>query len=615
MKCNRASPINLRMSGAGVVRQQCWNGSTRRKVMRGGSLETLRQRLVLAGQKRDLFRSGLPSVQRITKTDQGRLDFLQMCYYKANDEYEMAMRRNVFPQGDRESDRFLALDTDQQRASVRTFLNSCTDVESILDIRSTIARNCPILAEYMTQYIGYTRMEIGEFVVNKVLDIVLLNQAALSEFLGSDACRLVNPDVTPDVAQLRDRRIVRDRRIADALFAMLDADGSGGIEFDEVEALFYNIGVQNIVDRELFRSFDTDGDRSLDRGGFLMLMQHVFGFLEDSVKDRLFNAIARQTPTSGSTSHASDATSSLVKSNPPPPTSSPVRPPPGSYEHSQMPDPDSMIPGTAHTYRELGQCFAIDPSKVDDVIRRNGASTARQVHDAARALINRPLGFQIMAECARHGTGMNWDSIRNPSQRELDALRVQMTNDLHMWLSRSDDRRFRSNHCRRSVIDGMVTKMLDNIAFDTLEQSNFRLAVLAFEFLKCQPPAFQTEWAKLWTRDNIESYTGTLERFTADDILPLPNEDFGRIDKRGNQDFRSTFKGCEYSIWATNHCEVYRKSGFHLLSILPKSSFGEHTFHVPVGSSSEFSSSLVTFTQAPSHEQTTTCGGKNCLHG
>jgi hypothetical protein len=183
-----------------------------------------------------------------------------------------------------------------------------------------------------------------------------------------------------------------------------------------------------------------------------------------------------------------------------------------------MPDPDSMIPGTAHTYRELGQCFTIDPSKVDDVIRRNGASTARQVHDAARALINRPLGFQIMAECARHGTGMNWDSIRNPSQRELDALRVQMTNDLHMWLSRSDDLRLRSNHCRRSVIDGMVTKMLDNIAFDTLEQSNFRLAVLAFEFLKCQPPAFQTEWAKQWTRDNIESYTGTLERFTADDI-------------------------------------------------------------------------------------------------
>jgi hypothetical protein len=31
--------------------------------------------------------------------------------------------------------------------------------------------------------------------------------------------------------------------------------------------------------------------------------------------------------------------------------------------------------------------------------------------------------------------------------------------------------------------------------------------------------------------------------------LPLSNEDFGRIDKRGNPDFRSTFQGRAYSIW------------------------------------------------------------------
>ncbi len=59
--------------------------------------------------------------------------------------------------------------------------------------------------------------------------------------------------------------------------------------------------------------------------------------------------------------------------------------------------------------------------------------------------------------------------------------------------------------------------------------------------------------------------------------LSLPNEDFGRRNKRWNQDFRSTFQGCEYSIWATNHRKVSRKSWFHhLLFILPKSSFGEH---------------------------------------
>ncbi len=58
--------------------------------------------------------------------------------------------------------------------------------------------------------------------------------------------------------------------------------------------------------------------------------------------------------------------------------------------------------------------------------------------------------------------------------------------------------------------------------------------------------------------------------------LWLPNEDFGRFDNRWNQDVRSTFQGREYSICAKKRCKVNRKSWFHLLFILPKSSFGEH---------------------------------------
>ena len=61
-------------------------------------------------------------------------------------------------------------------------------------------------------------------------------------------------------------------------------------------------------------------------------------------------------------------------------------------------------------------------------------------------------------------------------------------------------------------------------------------------------------------------------------ILSLPNEDFGRRNKRWNPDFRITFQGREYSIWATNWWKVSRTSGFHLLFLLPKSSFGEHKF-------------------------------------
>jgi len=51
----------------------------------------------------------------------------------------------------------------------------------------------------------------------------------------------------------------------------------------------------------------------------------------------------------------------------------------------------------------------------------------------------------------------------------------------------------------------------------------------------------------------------------------LPKRRFGRRNKRWNPDFRSTFQGFEYSIWATNPWKVSRKSGFHLLFLLPKS--------------------------------------------
>ncbi len=58
--------------------------------------------------------------------------------------------------------------------------------------------------------------------------------------------------------------------------------------------------------------------------------------------------------------------------------------------------------------------------------------------------------------------------------------------------------------------------------------------------------------------------------------VSLPNDDFGRVNKRRNTDFRGTFQGREYSIRATNHWKVLQKAGFHLLFLLPKSSFGEH---------------------------------------
>jgi len=46
--------------------------------------------------------------------------------------------------------------------------------------------------------------------------------------------------------------------------------------------------------------------------------------------------------------------------------------------------------------------------------------------------------------------------------------------------------------------------------------------------------------------------------------------------------FSSTFQGREYSIWATNRGKVLpSKSAFHLLFLVPKSSFGDHNFMAP----------------------------------
>ncbi len=63
-------------------------------------------------------------------------------------------------------------------------------------------------------------------------------------------------------------------------------------------------------------------------------------------------------------------------------------------------------------------------------------------------------------------------------------------------------------------------------------------------------------------------------------LYPSQTKIFGWMNKRWNPDVRSTLQGRECSIWATNRWKVSRNSGFHLLFILPKSSFGEHKLRV-----------------------------------
>jgi hypothetical protein len=55
-----------------------------------------------------------------------------------------------------------------------------------------------------------------------------------------------------------------------------------------------------------------------------------------------------------------------------------------------------------------------------------------------------------------------------------------------------------------------------------------------------------------------------------------PKRRFWKEQQKMKSGFSKHLSNREYSIWATDHGKVGRKSGFHLLFILPRSWFGEH---------------------------------------
>ncbi len=87
-------------------------------------------------------------------------------------------------------------------------------------------------------------------------------------------------------------------------------------------------------------------------------------------------------------------------------------------------------------------------------------------------------------------------------------------------------------------------------------KSTHRIVLLSFVII------LQTCYKRSWHLIKSTHHGMLLSFVIILQTLPLPNEDFGRRNKRRNTDFRSTFQRFEYSIWATNHWKVNRKSGF-----------------------------------------------------
>ncbi len=97
---------------------------------------------------------------------------------------------------------------------------------------------------------------------------------------------------------------------------------------------------------------------------------------------------------------------------------------------------------------------------------------------------------------------------------------------------------------------------------------------------KCQPQIHLEMFVELFApMGEIVEQKGTSCRLlvlTPLKSLWLPNEDFGTMNKRWNEHFLSTFQWFMAQIEYSRPWKVLRKSAFHLLFILPKSSFGEH---------------------------------------
>jgi len=77
-------------------------------------------------------------------------------------------------------------------------------------------------------------------------------------------------------------------------------------------------------------------------------------------------------------------------------------------------------------------------------------------------------------------------------------------------------------------------------------------------------PAFVVVFDELFEMEIVRKMGRSGTRLSKTDVRPpklsmLPNEDVGKRNSTSGVSFRWTLRGCEYSIWATNHRKVPRK--------------------------------------------------------
>lgn len=321
----------------------------------------------------------------------------------------------------------------------------------------------------------------------------LLNLTEFTQFvMALDRHR--NHDVFPRLQQIvtpHEQDDGRDRVIIERLFRFFDFDNNGGLDRREIEDFFANIPYPNLLTEHTFDIFDINHDGSLSIDEFTQLLIQLNTHLVSQ----------------GVTNFVTFIRQIL---SPEPVVTQPIEQPPAVFV-SQIPSPDTIVPGTEHTYGQLGEAFLLQPGVTV------GNSVCMQIHNAARRLRNPALGFEILIGFNR-AMGVNVPNLTyNPRPHEVDALEQSIMQNLTNFLSRSQTPAFRNEERRLNMITGIL-EVFHEYYGRTITTTNVRYSgyvgfSLVFAFFHFQSEGFQTLWAENFVTDCIEAYDARIASY------------------------------------------------------------------------------------------------------
>ena len=282
-----------------------------------------------------------------------------------------------------------------------------------------------------------------------------------------------------------------DQATIQALFSFFDFDESGGLDRTELENFFANIPYEDIYNEDIFNHFDSNNDGSLSSEEFTQLLLSLDGYLRGRGITN-FVAFVRQIV----------APEQVV--------TQPIEQPAAVFV-SQIPSPDNEVPGTRHTYGELGEAFLLQRGYTVD------NTSCNAVHHATSHLRNAALGFEILNDfCESVGRGHQTLTYHPTEQQKIDLEETIMEN-LMNFLSRSEISAFRDENRRRNMIMGIIEvfRLYYDIilAAGDVEYSGYVVFDLVFTFFHVQSEEFQTLWAENFVTDSIEAYNARIATY------------------------------------------------------------------------------------------------------